>query len=388
MTEGMTATHQACSEERKDHSQDQFELPVPAPAPSQPEPETPSEAKRNRTIAWRVVLVIIALLGILLVLRAWQLPPFQSAVQRTENAYVRGQITVISPQVSGYVTKVLVQDFQRVEEAQLLVTIDDRIYRQRLEQAQADLHAAEVALANSTQTQASARADVAQTRAVIAGASAELARATSEAERVEQLFTRGWATRAQADTVRAAVREAQAQLAQARAQENSAETGVTSAQVSRGSLEAAVENARAKVRLAQIELDNTRITAPRAGRLGRVSVREGQQVAVGTQLMTLVPDKVWVVANLKETQMQDVRVGQPVSFTVDALGDAEFTGRVERISPATASEFSVIGSDDASGNFIKIAQRLPVRIAVDPEQSLIDHLRPGLSVVVRIDTQH
>jgi multidrug resistance efflux pump len=360
----------------------------PAPPPVAPEPAPAAAAlpEANRRIFFRFVLSALALIGVMLVLYAWHLPPFTSGVQTTENAYVRGQITVMSPQVSGMVTSVAVQDFQNVQQGQLLVTIDDRIYRQRLEQARASLHSAEAALANSAQAQSSARGTVAQGRAGILGAEAELARALADAQRIESLATQGWVTRAQVDTARAALRAAEARLAEARAQEGIAETSVTSAVVGRGSLEAAVENAQAQVRLAEIDLANTRILAPRAGRLGEVTVREGQQVAVGTQLMALVPDRVWVVANMKETQMKNVRVGLPVELSVDALGGETLRGHVERISPATGSEFSVIRPDNATGNFTKVAQRLAVRIAVDPGQPLADQLSPGLSVVARIDT--
>ncbi|WP_296175920.1 HlyD family secretion protein [uncultured Brevundimonas sp.] len=365
---------------------------TPAPAPAQaPAPAAPPPApaalppSRSRRVMISVVLSLIALVGVGLILHAWRLPPFDGGPQTTDNAYVRGQVTVISPQVSGYVTSVEVQDFQTVQQGQLLATIDDRIYRQRLDQAKAALHSAEAALANSAQSQASARGSVAQTRASIAGAESAVTKARADAQRVRTLFAGGWVAQAQVDTAQNALRAAEAQLAAARAAEGVAQTGVTSAVVSRGSLEAAVENAQAQVRLAQIDLDNTRIAAPRAGRLGEVSVRVGQQVAVGTQLTALVPDVVWVTANMKETQMRDVRVGQPVEITVDALGGQKLKGRVERISPAAGSEFSVIRPDNATGNFTKVAQRIPVRIAVDPGQDAAARLAPGMSVTARID---
>ena len=138
--------------------------------------------------------------------------------------------------------------------------------------------------------------------------------------------------------------------------------------------------------LAEIDLANTRIVAPRAGRLGEIGVRQGQYVTAGTQLMGLVPDVVWVVANMKETQMRDVRVGQPVELSIDALGRETLRGRVERISPATGSEFSVIRPDNATGNFTKVAQRIPVRVRIEPNQPLAERLSPGMSVVARIDT--
>lgn len=333
---------------------------------------------------WSVALVLIALVGVGLILHAWRLPPFNGGPQSTDNAYVRGPVTIISPQVSGYVVSVEVQDFQRVQQGQLLATIDDRIYRQRLEQAQASLHAAEAALANAAQSKASALGSVAQTRASIAGAQSAVTKARADAQRVRTLFAGGWVAQAQVDVAQNALRAAEAQLGQARAAEGVAQTGVTSAVVGRGSLEAAVENARAQVRLAQIDLDNTRITAPRAGRLGEVAVRQGQQVAVGTQLTALVPDVVWITANMKETQMRDIRVGQPVEIAVDALGGQTLKGKVERISPATGSEFSVIRPDNATGNFTKVAQRVPVRISIDPGQEAAARLAPGMSVVARI----
>lgn len=354
--------------------------PPPAPAPA---PATPP----RKRVLFSVVLALAAIIGVVLVLWAWRLPPFASGVQHTDNAYVRGQVTVIAPQVTGYVTSVEVQDFQTVKQGQLLATIDDRIYRQKLEQARAQLHAAQAALANSAQSQTSARGSVAQTEASIAAARAAVAKAQADHERARTLFEGGWVAQAQVDVTRNALQAAQAQLSAARAAEGIAETGVTSAVVSRGSLEAAVENASALVHLAEIDLANTRIVAPRDGRLGEVSVREGQQVAVGTQLMALVPDRIWVTANFKENQLKDIRVGQKAELSVDALGGQVLTGVVEQIAPATGSEFSVIRPDNATGNFTKVAQRVPVRIALDPGQEGLDRLRPGLSVVARVDTR-
>lgn len=353
--------------------------PPPAAAPAAPEP--------RKRVLWAVVAAVVAVFAVGLVLYAWRLPPFTGHIQRTDNAYVRGQVTIISPQVSGYVTAVPVQDFQTVQQGQLLAQVDDRTYRQRLEQAEAALHSAEAALSNSTQTQASARGTVAQQRAAIAAAQATLTRAQADADRARTLKAGGWVSQSNVDIAVAALRSAQAQLAQAQAAEGVAQTGVTSAVVNRDSLAAAVENARAAVRLAQIDLANTRIVAPRSGRLGEVGVRQGQYVTAGSQLMGLVPDVVWVTANMKETQMRDIRVGQPVEITVDALGGQTLRGRVERIAPAAGSEFSVIRPDNATGNFTKVAQRIPVRIRLDPGQPGMDRLAPGMSVVATVDTR-
>lgn len=166
--------------------------PPPPPAPAAA-PAAAPQPSIGRRVMISVVLALIALVGVGLVLHAWRLPPFDGGPQVTDNAYVRGQVTVISPQVSGYVTSVEVQDFQTVQQGELLATVDDRIYRQRLDQAKAALHSAEAALANSTQSQASARGSVAQTRASIAGAESAVTKARADAQRARTLFAgAGW----------------------------------------------------------------------------------------------------------------------------------------------------------------------------------------------------
>ena len=157
--------------------------------------------------------------------------------------------------------------------------------------------------------------------------------------------------------------------------------------VNRDALLASVANAEAAVQLAEIDLSNTRILAPRDGQLGQVTVRQGAFVNAGAQLTALVPNQMWIIANMKETQMANVRLGQPVRFTVDALDRAAMAGHIEQISPAAGSEFSVITADNATGNYVKIAQRIPVRITIDANQALAARLRPGMSVVVSIDTK-
>lgn len=337
---------------------------------------------------WPSVLLFfaIALAGVLVVLYAWNLPPFHSTIQSTENATVRGQVTLISPQLSGYVVEVDVQDFQRVHKGELLMRIDDRIYRQRLEQARAQLAAQQAALANFAQSRGSAQAAIAQNEAALASAQAQARKARADLQRVEELAADGSLSTRERDAARAAHAQAVAASEQARAALDIARQNFRSVGVNRGSLEAAVANAQAAVQLAEIDLSNTRIVAPRDGQLGQVTVRLGAYVNAGAQLTALVPDQMWVIANLKETQMADVRLGQPVSFTVDALDNATLRGHVERIAPATGSEFSVLPPDNATGNFVKIAQRIPVRIAIDPGQPLAGRLRPGMSVVASIDT--
>jgi multidrug resistance efflux pump len=353
---------------------------------SQAEERARERSRRQRRWLGLSGFALLALLGVGIVLYAWQLPPFTSAIQTTENAMVRGQVTVISPQVSGYVTAVPVQDFQHVKRGQLLASIDDRIYRQQLDQAKAQRQSAQANLDNWLQQQRSAKLGIVQSQASIASSGAQRQRTGSALRRADQLAREHLISDQDRDTAFAANAQAEADLQQARAGLQLAEQSVRSVSVNHAVLEAAVAEAEAAVQLAQINFDNTRIRAPRDGQLGQVSVRQGAYVTNGTQLMALVPDTLWVVANFKETQMPHVRVGQRAHFSVDALGGERLHGRVLEISPATGSEFSVLPPDNATGNYVKIAQRIPVKIAIDPNQAAAARLRPGMSVVVSVDT--
>ncbi len=205
--------------------------------------------------------------------------------------------------------------------------------------------------------------------------------------RNEDLVADGSVSRRDLDLSRADNAQAVAAVAEAQASLEISRQDLQTVIVNRGSLEASVANAEAAIELARIDLSNTRVTAPRDGQLGQIGVRLGAYVNSGAQLMALVPDRLWIIANMKETQMANVRLGQPVTFSVDALDHQKMQGRVQRISPAAGSEFSLLPADNATGNFVKIAQRIPVRIVVDPDQPQAKRLRPGMSVVVSIDTR-
>ena len=204
--------------------------------------------------------------------------------------------------------------------------------------------------------------------------------------RVADLASDGSVSLRERDQAEAALRSAEAAVRQAEAGREVARQDERSVGVSRQGLVAAVEGARAAVRLAEIDLANTVITAPEAGQLGQVGARRGQYVTAGSQLVSLVPPQLWVIANFKERQAGRMIEGQAATVTVDALGDRRFTGRIQKISPATGSEFAVLPAQNATGNFTKIAQRLPVRIVLDTGQDGLARLRPGMSVVARVDT--
>ena len=360
------------------------ETPEGATPPS--EPTSPVRTRRVRILS-SILFACVALAGILLVLYAWRLPPFSSAIESTENALVRGQVTIIGPQLSGYIVDVPVHDFQFVKAGDLLVQLDDRIYKQRLAQAIAQLQQQQAALANNLQQRKSAEATIAQRQAAIGDASAQADKARADLRRSQALVSDGSVSRSEFDLARASQAAAVATLAQAKAALAIARQDRETVIVNRAALEAAVENAKAAVELARIDLDNTRVTAPRDGQLGQIGTRLGAYVNSGAQLMALVPDTLWVIANMKETQMAAVRIGQPATFTVDALNHLKLRGHVQQISPATGSEFALLQADNATGNFVKIAQRIPVRIIVDADQPEARRLRPGMSVVVSIDTR-
>lgn len=335
---------------------------------------------RNTATALALVLGVT---GIGAVLYAWQLPPFASDVQTTDNAYVRGYVTLISPQLAGYVTEVSVKDYETVKVGAVLARLDDRIFRQKVEQANATLASQKAALANSEQQENAAKARIGASEAALDSATYAKRRAEENWNRIEELSNKGIATQSDREQSRTTLDQAEASIAQAQANLEVSRQDLQTIIVGRDSLRAAVAGAEASVELARIDLSNTVITAPRDGAVGEVGVKLGQYVAAGTQLMAVVPHDTWVVANFKETQLAYIQPGQKVEVSVDALKHATLTGHVERFSPAAGSEFSVIKPDNATGNFTKIAQRVPVRISIDQGQDMAKHLAPGLSVVVK-----
>lgn len=350
--------------------------------------EHPEDPPR-RTGPSRIVtigMLVVALIGIFLILWAWRLWPFTSAVVVTENAYVRGRVTSLAPQVNGYVVEVRFRDYERVRAGQVLFVIDQRLYRQQVARAQAALDQTRANFSQVDETAAQNEASIEQGRADVGAAEAERFRADVDARRVAELASRGSVSLRERDSTLATARASTANVVKARAAQRSAEAALKATRVRSGGLAAGVAAAQADLKTAQINLSNTVIRAPVDGQVSEASIRAGQYAAAGSQLTYLVGNDVWVVANFKETQVRRMRVGQSAWFTADALGDEKIQGEVEQIAPATGSEFSVLRPDNASGNFTKVVQRLPVRIRIKARQAIARRLRPGLSVIVRVDT--
>ncbi len=361
--------------------------PAGAAPPSQQPPDHAQQwrpPKRPRIVL--TAIAVVAVCAIVAVLAAWRLWPFDGGVERTDNAYIRGRTTVIAPQVSGYVSDVFVHDYERVVAGQVLVKIDDQTYRARVEQAKANVDLALANLANNVQDHASKVAALESRQAALSSARAQHLRALADMQRASDLVVDGSISVRERDQTLATLRESESTVREAIANVDIAREDVRSVDVQRIGLEAQVESSRAQLHSAEIDLAHTVVHAPEGGQLGEVGTRIGVYVATGTQLVSLVPDELWIIANYKEAQTAYMRVGQHASFRVDALDGQRLDGRVEVLSPATGSEFSVIKPDNATGNFVKVPQRIGVRIGIDGGQQLVARLRPGMSVEVRVET--
>ncbi|MBI1209161.1 MAG: HlyD family efflux transporter periplasmic adaptor subunit [Azospirillum sp.] len=309
--------------------------------------------------------------------------------QSTDDAYIHSDISVISPRIAGYVREVAVTDNQQVKAGAVLVVIDERDFSAHVAQAEAAADSQRAALANLDSRLLLQRALIDQAKAQRDGAQAEQHRAQMDDERVRTLAKGDWASRQRQDTADADLEKAEAALAQSRAAVAAAEGQVGVLQAERAETTAKLHQAEATLELDRIDLEHTVIRAPVDGVVGNRGVQVGQYVKPGTQLMAVVPlPEVYVVANFKETQLARMRPGQPVKVTIDAFPSQPLDGRVESFSPASGSRFSLLPPENATGNFTKIVQRVPVRIALPTSNALTALLRPGLSVEAEVDTRN
>src|SRR5437667_9268878 len=309
---------------------------VPATPPAT-EAVKPGGRRRTAFVIMGVVLVALAALGV----RRWI---FSLSHQSTDDAQVDGHIVPILPKVGGFVTEIRVDENQRVRVGDTLVVLDDRDYKVRLAQAEADLAVALAGVSNRTR--------VGQAEAQVEQAQANALKAHADLDRLRPLAEQDIVSKQQLDAAEAAARAADAALAAAQAALVGADARVGAARAARDQ--------------AALNLSYTRITAPASGVVSKKTVELGQLVQAGQPLMSVVPlEDVWITANLKETQIADVKPGEPVDFTVDAYPGLHFRGHVESLSPATGARFSLLPPDNATGNFTKVVQRVPVRIRPD-----------------------
>ena len=308
-------------------------------------------------------------------------------LETTDDAYVKADSTIIAPKVSGYIAEVAVSDNQPVKAGQLLALIDDRDFRTALDQAHADVAASEAAVHNLDAQIELQQPVIGQQAAEVDAAEANLKFAQQERTRYDDLMKTGSGTVQRAQQTDAALRASDAQLQQGKAALLAARKKLEVLDTQRAQAVAQLAHARAVEQQAALNLSYTKITAPVDGTVGARSLRVGQYVQAGTQLMAVVPlEAVYVVANYKETQLTHVRNGQPVELVVDSFPGRKLHGHVDSLSPASGLEFALLPPDNATGNFTKVVQRVPVKIVLD-DQSLTGLLRPGMSAEPTIDTK-
>ncbi len=351
--------------------------------PAEPAPrELPSWVKP----AMLAALALLVMAGI-----AWYIDYDRRGrfMQETNNAYVKADQVTISSKLAGFIDAVPVTDNQLVKRGDPLVIVDPTDYNMRIAAAEADIRSA---LASGRATQSSVReaeAGVGQARAALEAAQADLALATRELARYGPLVATGAEPEAQLSRLRAERDKARAQVAAQGAQLLAAQRRVASVSAQADQSKAAAEAARVQRRAAASDLSRTRLTSPIAGRVADSNGRVGQFVQPGAALMTIVPiEDAYIEANFKETQIGLMRPGQPAEVRIDALSDVVFEGVVASISPGTGANFSLIPPENATGNFTKIVQRVPVRIRLEgltPEARRL--LVPGLSAEVTVDTR-
>jgi membrane fusion protein (multidrug efflux system) len=305
----------------------------------------------------------------------------------TDDAYVKADSTIVAPKVSGYIAEVLVSDNEPVKAGQLLARIDDRDFRTALNQAKADVAASGAAVKNLNAQIELQEPLIQQQAAEVEAATATLKFAQEERTRYDGLMKSGSGTVQRAQQTDATLRAQIAQLQQGKSGLLAANKKIEVLATERAKAVAQLDRARAVEQQAALNLSYTRISAPVEGTVGARTLRVGQYVQAGTQLMAVVPlDHVYVVANFKETQLTHVRNGQPVVLRVDSFHGTKLKGHVDSLSPASGLEFALLPPDNATGNFTKIVQRVPVKIVLD-DHNLKGLLRPGMSAVPTVDTK-
>lgn len=338
------------------------------------------------TPAKRTTLLLLLLL-ILLAIAFFVWSAINHRSLRTDDAVVTADYTLVAPKVSGYIRTVNVEDNQQVKAGDVLATIDDRDYRVALETAQANLQVSEAKLSSIDAQLEQQQATIAQTAAAVSASQATLSYAGQNAERYRRLLKSGTATADEQQKSSSTMQSAAAQVKQSQAAELAARKEVAVLQASKKQAQADIAAMRASVDQAQLNLSYTRITAPIDGSVGQRAVRQGAWVSAGTRLLAVVPlQQSYVVANFLETQLAHVSHGQAVSITVDALPEVILRGHIDSIAPATGSTFAAITADNATGNYTKVVQRLPVKIVLEPGQPELARLRVGMSVVPQLES--
>lgn len=349
-----------------------------APAVLQPATPPPPRKKKYRLqIYGGVAALVVVALVILYYFH------FIAPYEDTDDAFIDGYITMISPRVPGQVTRLLITDNQDVKTGDVLVEIDPRDYEASLAQAEADLAAAQSQWDSAKAQVAVSESKVIQAQAAVVAADAVNQRASADLKRYESVESRA-VSKTDFDLVRAQARSADADLESARSQVKAAQAEVTLSRAGVETAAAAVQQAEAKLRQAQLNLSYTKIIAPFDGRITARTVQKGNYISPGQALFALVPRYVWVTANFKETQLAYMRPGQPVTVHVDAYPFRDFKATVNSLQDGTGARFSLLPPENAVGNYVKVVQRVPVKIVFDEELPTNLDIAPGMSVEPKV----
>jgi membrane fusion protein (multidrug efflux system) len=337
---------------------------------------------------WRTLIFLVAIGLLIVITTRWNRWESDSEWQSTDDAYLQADLTPIASKVSGYVRALPVQDFDRVRSGQLLAEIVDDDYRASVEQINAGIASAAAQVAALKAQRPLQEANVRAAKAIVDAVDANINQNGRDLARQERLLSTGSSSTEAGEKLKNTHAQLAAQLDQVRAQQSAAARQLDVLAAQQAQAESVVAAQKASLQIAQLNLSYTRVLAPQDGVIGQRQVKPGQYVGVGSQITTLTPlPNVWVIANYKETQLTHMRVGERAEITVDTFPGRRLRGHVLAFAPGAGSQFALLPPDNATGNFTKVVQRIAVKIAIDDSDGLADLLRPGMSVVARVDTR-
>ena len=340
--------------------------------------------KKPRKLLFPIILGLVLVGAVVFTIKEYV---FLQSHEQTDDAQVDGDISPIYARVSGYVTKINFVDNQHVNAGDTLVILDDRDYKIKLDQAVAAQNAAAKNVAAFGAAISEARSNIAVQQANIEQAQVRLWKATQDYERYKNLYDDHAITKAQLDEATADKESAQAALDAAKSQVPVIDRRINTSKEQTVATASIIDTRKADVEYAALQLTYTVITAPASGIVSKRNIQLGQLVQAGSPLFSIVHDSVYITANFKETQLSDIKDGQKVDIRVDAFDKQVVPGTIESFSGATGAKFSLLPPDNATGNFVKVVQRVPVRIRIDADSSVLRRLRPGMSVDVTVHTK-
>ncbi len=340
--------------------------------------------KKPRKLVFPIILGLVLVGALIFTIKEYV---FLQSHEQTDDAQVDGDISPVIARVPGYVMEIRFKDNQYVHAGDTLVVLDDRDYKIKLDQAVAAQTAAQKNVAAQGAQIAESQSNIAVQKANIEQAQVRLWKATQDYARYKNLYDDHAITKAQLDEVTADRDGAQAALDAAKSQVPVIDKRINTSREQTVATGAVIDSRKADVEYAQLQLSYTVITAPASGIISKRNIQLGQLVQAGTPLFSVVHEDIYITANFKETQLSDIRLGQKVDIRVDAFDKQVIPGTIESFSGATGAKFSLLPPDNATGNFVKVVQRIPVRIHIDADSSVLNKMRPGMSVDVTVHTK-